>query len=113
MKVSVDLLSKNLYIPINNPQGSGVDFSSLSGEKTWCLKETFVKYRQTQGKRFDPRGLTFFDQKRYGYLSPGISFSEFKTQAEHFGIEKFPFFTDKKASETAKSELMRIIFRGA
>jgi radical SAM superfamily enzyme YgiQ (UPF0313 family) len=56
---------------------------------------------------------TFFDQKRFGYLSPGISFSEFKTQAEHFGIERFPFFTDKKASETAKSELMRIISRRA
>jgi anaerobic magnesium-protoporphyrin IX monomethyl ester cyclase len=56
---------------------------------------------------------TFFDQKRFGYLSPGISFSEFKTQAEHIGVENFPFFADKRTSETAKSELMRIISRGA
>jgi len=54
---------------------------------------------------------TFFEQKRFGYLSPGISFSEFKAQSEHFGIEKFPFFIDKKQSETAKSELMRITSR--
>jgi radical SAM superfamily enzyme YgiQ (UPF0313 family) len=56
---------------------------------------------------------TFFEQKRFGYHSPGISFSEFKAQSEHFGIERFPFFIDMRESETAKSELMRIISRRA
>jgi hypothetical protein len=45
-----------MYIPINNQkpainnhQGAGVDISSFSGEKAWGQKETFVKYRQSQG----------------------------------------------------------------
>jgi len=33
LKVSVDQLSQNLYIPIRNPQGGGEDFSSFSGKK--------------------------------------------------------------------------------
>jgi hypothetical protein len=28
-KVSVDQFSQNMYIPINNPQGGGVDISSF------------------------------------------------------------------------------------
>jgi hypothetical protein len=28
--------------------GGGADISSLSGEKAWGQKETFVKYRQSQ-----------------------------------------------------------------
>jgi len=38
-----------MYIPINNPQGGGADISSFSEEKAWGQKETFVKYRQSQG----------------------------------------------------------------
>jgi hypothetical protein len=38
-----------MYIPIRNPQGGGEDISLFSGEKAWGPKETFVKYRQTQG----------------------------------------------------------------
>ena len=38
-----------LYIPIDNPQGGGVDISLFSGEKAWGQRETFVKYRQSQG----------------------------------------------------------------
>jgi hypothetical protein len=46
LKVSVDQLSQNLYIPIKNQQGGGEDVSSFSGEKAWGQKETFVKNRQ-------------------------------------------------------------------
>jgi len=38
-----------MYIPINNPQGGGVDISSLSGKKVRGQKEMFVKHRQNQG----------------------------------------------------------------
>jgi len=34
LKVSVDQLSHNLYIPIRNPQGGGVEISSFSGDKS-------------------------------------------------------------------------------
>jgi hypothetical protein len=49
MKVSVDQFSQNMYIPINNPKGGGEDISSLSGKNAWGQKETYVKYRQSQG----------------------------------------------------------------
>jgi hypothetical protein len=39
----------NQQSPINNHRGGGVDIFSFSGEKAWGQKETFVKYRQTQG----------------------------------------------------------------
>lgn len=54
---------------------------------------------------------TFFEQKRFGYLSPSISFSEFKAQVDCFGIERFPFFVAKRESDAAKAELMQIISR--
>jgi hypothetical protein len=49
LKVSVDQFSQNLYIPIGNPQGGGADISSFSWEKSRGQKETFLKYRQSQG----------------------------------------------------------------
>jgi hypothetical protein len=33
-----------MYIPINTPQGGGVEIPSFSGKKAWGQKETFVKY---------------------------------------------------------------------
>jgi hypothetical protein len=38
-----------MYIPINNPQGGGIDISSFSRKKGRGQKETFVKYGQPQG----------------------------------------------------------------
>jgi hypothetical protein len=49
LKVSVDQLSQNLYVPIKNQQGGGVDISSFSWKEDWRQKDTFVKYRQNQG----------------------------------------------------------------
>jgi hypothetical protein len=37
--------------------GGGAGISQFSGEKAWGQKETFVKYRQNQRQRFDPRAL--------------------------------------------------------
>jgi hypothetical protein len=34
---------------ISNHQGGGADISSFSGEKAHGQKETFAKYRQSQG----------------------------------------------------------------
>jgi hypothetical protein len=62
LKVSVDQLSRNLYIPINdyqstiinlqstiiNPEGGGEDISLFYLEETGGQKETSVKYRQSQ-----------------------------------------------------------------
>ncbi len=51
LKVSIDQLSQNLYIPIRNQQGGGPDISSFSWEKAWGQKETFVNYRQSEAPR--------------------------------------------------------------
>jgi hypothetical protein len=40
---------QNRYISIRNPQGGGADISSLSGKNADGQRETFLKYRQSQG----------------------------------------------------------------
>jgi len=52
---------------------------------------------------------TFFEQKRFGYLDPNVSFSTFREKVEGFGIENLPFFLDEIEANSAKSEIMDIV----
>ena len=52
---------------------------------------------------------TFFEQRRFGYLDPNISFRTFREKAESFGIENLPFSIDKRDADLAKAEIMDII----
>lgn len=48
---------------------------------------------------------TFYIQKRYGYFSPGISYTEFVNAAIKFGIESLPFSKDSQEMESNRQAL--------
>ncbi|OYD88307.1 hypothetical protein CDG77_24460 [Nostoc sp. 'Peltigera membranacea cyanobiont' 213] len=48
---------------------------------------------------------TFYTQKRYGYFSPKISYTEFVDAAINFGIDSLPFSKDLKETESNRQVL--------
>lgn len=48
---------------------------------------------------------TYYRQKKYGYFSPGVSYTRFFKEASEVGLNRYPFYISSGERERAKSDL--------